>query len=237
MGLGFDLLSLQQTDLELDRAKKELGNLPIIAELAKKRASYAKLKSESTRLLAQRKDAQTAVDDIDAGTLRCEREIAEAKAQPIDPSDYHQLQDLEEKLGLLAKHMDKLAYDRPGKVEDLKRLQDKEDKLLAYIKRFEDSIISDTKTARAQASRLQATIDELTRRREHLLAKLPRETRDQYEKGLKRFKGLCVERIEGNVPTVCRTALQPASMDALRHADQVAECPYCHRIIVVPEGE
>ncbi|MEF2855052.1 MAG: C4-type zinc ribbon domain-containing protein, partial [Collinsella intestinalis] len=39
------------------------------------------------------------------------------------------------------------------------------------------------------------------------------------------------------VPTVCRTALQPASMDALRHATDYAECPYCHRIIVVNEQE
>ncbi|MDO4436690.1 MAG: C4-type zinc ribbon domain-containing protein [Coriobacteriaceae bacterium] len=237
MGLGFDLISLQQTDLDLVRVKQELQSMPIIAELAKKRTSYTKLKAEATRILAQRKDAQTALDDIDAGTQRCHREIAEAKAQPIDPSDYRQVQDLEEKLGLLAKHLDKLAFDRPNKVQALEEIQEKETKLLAYIKRFEESIVADTKAARAQAAELQASIDELQRRREHLLGKLPEDVRATYERGLKRFKGLCVERIEGNVPTVCRTALQPASMDMLKHADQIAECPYCHRIIVVSEGE
>ena len=96
--------------------------------------------------------------------------------------------------------------------------------------------MADTKAARAQAAELQASIDELALRREHLLGRLPRDVRATYERGLERFKGLAVERIEGNVPTICRTALQPASMDALRHAD-IAECPYCHRIIVVNDQE
>ena len=80
-------------------------------------------------------------------------------------------------------------------------------------------------------------IDELSLRRSHLFGRLPKDVQGLYERSSKRFKGLCVERIQGNVPTVCRTALQPASMDALRHATDYAECPYCHRIIVVNEQE
>ena len=90
---------------------------------------------------------------------------------------------------------------------------------------------------RDRASAIQAEIDELSLRRSHLFGRLPKDVQGLYERSSKRFKGLCVERIQGNVPTVCRTALQPASMDALRHATDYAECPYCHRIIVVNEQE
>ena len=47
-----------------------------------------------------------------------------------------------------------------------------------------------------------------------------------------RVPGLAVERLEGNVPSVCRMALQESSMDELRRAGGVTECPYCHRILV-----
>lgn len=237
MSQGSDLIKLQETDLELDRARKTLKDLPLIAELAKKRASYAKLKSEATRLLADRKDAQIAVDDLDEAERSCHEAITAAQERPIDASDYRAVRDLEEELSLLAKRLDKIAFDRPAALEKLEAARAREDKLAGYIKRFEASIIEDTKAAREQAAGLQASIDELTRRREHLLGRLPQETRAMYERGLARFRGLTVERIEGNVPTVCRTALQPASMDALRHAGDIAECPYCHCIIVLNAEE
>lgn len=237
MSLGSDLIKLQETDLSLDRERKTLKNLPLIAELAKKRASYAKLKAEATRMLAARKDAQIAVDDLDDAERSCHEAIRAAQARPLDASDYRAVRDLEEELSLLAKKLDKIAFDRPAVREALTVASEREQKLNDYIKRFEAAIIEDTKAARAQAASLQASIDELERRREHLLERLPHDLRQAYERGLERFKGLAVERIEGNTPTVCRCALQPASMDVLRHAHEVAECPYCHRLIVLNEEE
>ena len=46
MSMGSDLLKLQETDLELERERIALNNLPLIAELAKKRSAHAKLKAE-----------------------------------------------------------------------------------------------------------------------------------------------------------------------------------------------
>ena len=219
MSLGSDLIKLQETDLELAKLGKQLGSLPIVDELAKKRAALTKLRAEATRLLAVRKDAQIAVDDLDEGERACHEAVAAAQARSVDPSDYRAMRDLEEAREALA------------------AAEERERKLADYIKRFEAAIVEDTRSARDQASAIQAEIDELSLRRSHLFGRLPKDVQGLYERSSKRFKGLCVERIQGNVPTVCRTALQPASMDALRHATDYAECPYCHRIIVVNEQE
>ena len=237
MSLGSDLIKLQETDLELAKLGKQLGSLPIIDELAKKRAALAKLRAEATRLLAARKDAQIAVDDLDEGERACHEAVAAAQARPLDPSDYRAVRDLEEELSNLAKRLERIEFDRPSARRALSAAEERERKLVDYIKRFEEAIVDDTRTAREQAAAIQADIDELTRRREHISDRLPEDVQALYERSSKRFKGLCVERIEGNVPTVCRTALQPASMDVLRHASEYAECPYCHRIIVVNERE
>lgn len=236
MSLGSDLIKLQETDLELAKLGKQLGSLPIIDELAKKRAALTKLRAEATRLLAVRKDAQIAVDDLDEGERAC-HEAAAAQARPVDPSDYRAMRDLEEELSNLAKRLERIEFDRPEAREALAAAEERERKLADYIKRFEAAIVEDTRSARDQASAIQAEIDELSLRRSHLFGRLPKDVQGLYERSSKRFKGLCVERIQGNVPTVCRTALQPASMDALRHATDYAECPYCHRIIVVNEQE
>ena len=51
----------------------------------------------------------------------------------------------------------------------------------------------------------------------------------------KRFGGLAVEKLEGNVPSVCRVKLQPSLFSDLKHAGSIAECPYCHRLLVTEE--
>lgn len=237
MSLGFDLIKLQETDLELSKLKSQLGALPIIDELAKKRAALAKLRAEATRLLAARKDAQIAVDDLDEGERAAHEAVAAAQARPLDPSDYRAVRDLEEELSNLAKRLERIEFDRPSAREALAAAEERERKLADYIKRVEAAIVEDTRRAREQASTIQSDIDELTRRRDRVFARLPEDVQALYERTSKRFKGLGVERIQGNVPTVCRTALQPASMDVLRHATDYAECPYCHRIIVVNEEE
>lgn len=237
MALGSDLLKLQDVDLEIVRLDKELNNLPIIVELAKKRASYAKLKAEATKLLAQRKDAEIAVADLDEAETACHEAVAAAQGRQLDAGDYRQVQDLEVELSLLAKRLDKIAYDRPTALEELERAQEKEAQLNDYIKRFEAGIISDTKTAREQATALQDRIAELKATRERLAGHLPVDVLERFERASVRFKGLGVERLQGHVPSACRTALQPASMDQLRHASDIAECPYCHRILVLNEGE
>lgn len=237
MSLGFDLIKLQETDLELSKLKSQLGSLPIIDELAKKRSALARLRAEATRLLAARKDAQIAVDDLAEGERAAHEAVAAAQARPLDPSDYRAVRDLEEELSNLAKRLERIEFDRPSAREALAAAEERERKLADYIRRFEAAIVEDTRSAREQASSIQSDIDELTRLRDHVFARLPEDVQALYERTSKRFKGLGVERIQGNVPTVCRTALQPASMDVLRHATDYAECPYCHRIIVVNEEE
>ena len=44
-----------------------------------------------------------------------------------------------------------------------------------------------------------------------------------------------VERLAGNVPSVCRVKLQPSSFHDLAHGDEITECPYCHRILITSE--
>ena len=59
-----------------------------------------------------------------------------------------------------------------------------------------------------------------------------------YELLLKQFRGLAVETIQGNIPTVCHTALQASSMSDLNHdGSEITHCPYCHRLLVLPSKE
>ena len=93
-------------------------------------------------------------------------------------------------------------------------------------------------SARAKAADLQAQIDAATKERTALAATLPADVLTDYERLLKQFRGLAVEPIQGNIPTVCHTALQASSMSDLNHdGSEITHCPYCHRLLVLPSKE
>ncbi len=232
MGVGADLLQMQQIDLAVVRERQSLSEMPELRELAKKRTSRAKLKAEAVKLMAQRKDVETELAELDEEERVCTEGVAAAQARPVDRSDYRQVQDLQEELANFAKRLDKAAFSRGEVRERLAEAREREDKLAAYIKRFEDSIVADTRAARERAAGVQARIDEMLAERERLARRIPADVLATYDAASKRFDGLAVEQLEGRVPSVCRTTLQPASLDVLQHGGEVSECPYCHRMIV-----
>ena len=86
MSAGATLLKLQQIDLELARNKSELSNMPELKELASKRKTYVKLKSEMTKLYAQRKDLDIELDDLNTTEIQTNNAIEAAKKRHVDGS-------------------------------------------------------------------------------------------------------------------------------------------------------
>ena len=179
MGVGSSLLELQEIDLTLMRDKEQLQNLPEIAELARRRKLYLKLKGDSTKLYAQRKDVEIDLQDLDVREQKLQEGVEQARRE-VDMDDYRQVQQLEITL-----------------------------------------------------AEIQEAIDKNERKRSMLFDGLDSSLAKAYEKASKQFGHLAVEKLEGNVPSICRMSLQSSSMSDLRHADEVTECPYCHRLMVI----
>ena len=152
MSAGATLLKLQQIDLELARNKSELANMPELKELASKRKTYVKLKSEMTKLYAQRKDLDIELDDLNTTEIQTNNAIEAAKKRHVDGSDYREVQDLENELATLAKRLDKIEHTRKDVVIAHKEALDRETRAQAIIAKFEEGVKADTKAARAKAA-------------------------------------------------------------------------------------
>lgn len=237
MSSASTLLELQNIDLELMRNQELLQSLPEITELARKRKTYLKLKSSSTKLLAQRKDIENDLEELDEQKRTCDTDVEQARRE-IDMSDYKQVQQLEIDLSSIAKRLDKIEFDYKAKQELLDKATAAEEDLKARTQQLEEAIVSETKSARAHAAELQTKNDSLAKKRTHMLETLPAPVAKRYTDASAKFNGLAVEQLNGNIPSVCRTSLQASSMNDLKYAGEIAECPYCHRLLVVgPEEE
>lgn len=236
MSLGTTLLRMQELDLSLSHEKKELASMPEIAALAKKRQAYQKLKADATKLYARRKDIDTYLKELSAQEDSARAIQANARKH-VDFSDYRDVQRYEIELSDAAKKLDKIEFTRKDYLRQLDELSKKERYLAEYIKKFEASVVEDTRKARLKASDIQEHIAQQERERAHLAQTLSADELARYEQAAQRFDGLAVETLKGSIPSLCRMTLQSSSMDELKHAHGMTECPYCHRILVLEEQE
>lgn len=232
MSVGSTLLELQDIDLTLMRDKEQLQNLPEIAELARRRKLYIKLKGDVTKYFAQRKDVEIDLKELDSREQALHEGIEKARRE-VDMDDYRQVQQLEITLSDFAKKLDRVEFERTEAHQKLDGIQADEVTLAENLKKVENAVVALTKQARTHATDIQNAIERNEHKRSVLFESLEPSLAKAYEDASKHFGHLAVEKLEGNVPSICRMSLQSSTMSDLRHANEVTECPYCHRLMVI----
>ncbi|MBM6676808.1 hypothetical protein H6A07_08640 [Olsenella uli] len=236
MTVATTLLKLQETDLELLKHASTLSAMPQRKRLATIELAARKVASELTGIVGQRKDAETEIADAEEALAHYREKTAEVQAAADSGEHTHrEIRDFEQQLTSLAKRIEKSEYTLRPLRESLERLERAEKNARLTAERLEQERAA-TEAALADGSAaLRAEIVRLSHERGELAARLDPALLERYEAARKRFKGLAVERLRGNVPGVCRVKLQPSQFHDLAQGAEITECPYCHRILITSE--
>lgn len=228
------LTRLQEIDLELLRSAKAVEELPQKDRISRLRRAIKQANSELARAHGRRKDLEMDLEENEHAQLEASEAVDEAqKAAEESDQGYRAIKDLEAKLTMLAKRLEKLAFDQVKIKEDLDAAIEDEKTKQSWIERAAAEEESQLMSYKRELSGYKGRIEELRREREELVGEIDETTLSRYEAAYKRFKGLAVEALDGNKPSVCRVALQPGQMAQLKQGS-VQECPYCHRLLVIP---
>lgn len=227
------LLRLQEIDLQLMRDSHALRQMPQQKRLAALAQAKKKLKSELQKIVGQRKDAQMELDDNEERHIRLLHIMDEVRGKAQE-SGYREVGDIESQLTSLAKKVEKLEFAHGELQASLGKLEKAEANARALGDRLDSEGEELEASYKRDSADIMARVRELARERKAVLAQLSPQTVRTYDEKSKRFGGLAVERLQGNVPSVCRVKLQPSQYGDLRRAGEpIAECPYCHRMLVV----
>lgn len=236
MTVADTLVRLQEVDLELLKHASTLSAMPQRKRLQTIELAARKVSSELKGIVGQRKDAETEVADAEEALAHYREKTVEVQAAADAGEHTHrEIRDFEQQLTSLAKRIEKSEYTLRPLRERLERLERAERNARATAERLEGERTA-TEAALAEASStLRSDIVRLSHERDELAGRLEPTLLERYETARKRFKGLAVERLRGNVPSVCRVKLQPSSFHDLAQGDEITECPYCHRILITSE--
>lgn len=231
------LLTIQEIDLQLLRLASSLAAMPQQRRLKTIGLASRKVSGELTGIVGQRKDAQIEIADVEADLAHYRDKTVEVQAQAESSELTHrELRDFEQQLTSLAKRIEKCEFSLGPLRDRLSRLELAERNARATLDRLEGERAATQRSLDEDSSTIRSEIVRLTQERERAAAEVSEAHLASYDSARRRFKGLAVERLNGNVPTVCRVKLQPSQFHDLAHGEEITECPYCHRILVTSDA-
>lgn len=227
------LLRLQDIDLTLMRHKKTLSAMPQMQKVKAAQSARKKLAVQMRQIVGERKDAQMDLEENEASQLRLHEVVEETQAKyESGETGYRDLKNLEEQLTSLAKRIEKREFQHKELVARLEKARKAE----ANARALDDKLCAEgealVESLREQTVDIERDVRKLSLEREAVLVNISPEVRERYESSVKRFGGLAVERLRGNVPSVCRVTVPPSVFGDLKRGSAIAECPYCHRMLV-----
>ena len=233
------LLRLQEIDLALLKDASTLAGMPQQAKLKTIAAARKKVEGQITKILGQRKDAQLELDDLKNALQHYRDVTAEVQAEAVEGTKTHrEVRDIELSLTHLAKQIEKTQFELPVRQEALDKLVLAEKNANLMLERLDAEREATQASYDEESSELKTRIRSLSAERDREAAQVSAPMMERYEAARKRFGGLAVETLTGNVPSTCRVKLQPSLYHDIACGPQITECPYCHRILVTTqEGE
>lgn len=227
------LISLQETDIELLRLASQLQKLPHQERLKTIALAKKKVAAELKKITGQRKDAEIDICDVNADISHYRQVAERVKAEAEEgPLTHREARTVEESLTHLAKVTEKSEFQLGPLNEKLKKLQLAEANAQKMLERLEAEEQATRASYDEDSAEIRAKIVELKAERDQSAAEVSDEVMARYETARKRFGGLAVETLTGNVPSTCRVKLQPSQFHDLSRGPKISECPYCHRILI-----
>lgn len=229
-----NLLRMQQTDLELLKAKKKLEELPqratILAARQKKRSIEQK-RDQVGELRAQAEAKAAKLENEDADLAEKQRRVQEA----IDGSrgDYRNVEAHTKELNGFAKRRNTLEEELTKLGEEMAKIQSVQDQVSRALAEIEKQEATAIASFRQEGGALQADIGRMTADRDALSAKLSDELRDAYDRTAARTGGVAVGRLQGSNCGVCRMAIEGGRLIDMKGQGNVAPCPQCGRLLIL----
>ena len=227
------LLRLQEIDIELMRLNAKLKAMPQQKKLEAIKVAQRKLAKQLKEIIGQRKDAEMELDDNEAAHEKTVNRVAEVQADAAERAhDFRGVRDLEAHLTALAKQLEKIEYKHGVLEANLERIMKAEQNANDLAAKLEEERVAQQQSFEQGTSDLMARVRILAGERKQVLADISEDVYARYNVAGKRFGGLAVEQLRGNVPSVCRVKLQAGLFGDLMRGPSIAECPYCHRMLV-----
>ncbi len=234
MGESAVLYELQQLELELDKLKKKLKELPVYAEFKQLQSEVADKKEAigwvQTKLEEQRKRIRRL--EMDVEKAQQESKAIQAKLYSGAVKNSKELEQLQSKGKALLREKDKTE-------ENMLLVMETSDELEQSLSKTKQDYSNNTRKLKELQQRGNQEIRELKEKilscqqsRDQLMQQISSPLLDNYKELRVRYHGRPLARVEAGACGGCRVSISSNLQNILCNPKAVVSCENCGRILV-----
>jgi hypothetical protein len=228
--IDFDLIiELQRLDSEIHNAGLVLEGIPrLVQDVDKRIQATTKLVADAKDKMAQnqkkRRDLENGVKDLKVQVGKYKRQLNEVKTNKEYTSLLHEIEETQHKVDTLEEAIiaEMLAADDVE--EEIKAALHKQGAEEDVLKK--EKLVLDEKMKETEARHAA-----LTKEREAMLPRIPREQVKLYETISQKKGGAALSPVTGDFCALCHMRVRPQMLNELRDRTKVILCEACGRIL------
>ena len=228
------LRRLQDVDLELRRAQKQLDEMPekrTILQDRRKIAEVEQLRGRAEQVAKHHRQGMQRLED-ESTQLTEKIDSEQKRVMSGELTTPKEIQHMTREIESLKRRKEKIEIDLLALMERVEKADGqilKVDKALEQLAKQEKIHVGEFTEI---GGSLQSDIKALKADRKKVAADLPAELLGRYESLAEAKSGLGVGVLIDNACTACRMELPAEEVAALLEGDDVAVCPVCHRLLI-----
>lgn len=229
------LLELQQTEASIRRLEKRLDQLPEQAALDESLVTSEKLKATQDQLRVDRDMVDSKIRSLEGelDMLQERREKEQARMYGGEISNPRELQAIRAEIDGVEERIGAQEEELLGRMEVREEMSGHMAQL--EERRGQLEVEQEELTAKRDeaAKGILAELGELKARHDHVLAQVPEDLLDRFERAKRRHGAVALGALQDGICTACRLELTPLERSDLREdAPTVGTCPQCQRLLV-----
>jgi uncharacterized protein len=228
--IDYDLIiELQRIDAELRDASLVLEGIPrLVQDVDKRIQATTKLVADAKDKMAQnqkkRRDLENDVKDLKGQIGKYKRQLNEVKTNKEYTALLHEIEETQHKVDALEE----------GIIAEMLAADDVEEEIKAALHRqgAEEEVLKKEKVVLDEKLKeTEARFAALSRDREALLPRIPREQLRLYEAISQKKGGTALSPVTGDFCAMCHMRVRPQMLNEIRDKTKVILCEACGRIL------
>jgi hypothetical protein len=228
--IDFDLIiELQRLDSELREASLVLEGIPrLVQDVDKRIQATTKLVADAKDKMAQnqkkRRDLENDVKDMKGQAGKYKRQLNEVKTNKEYTALLHEIEETQQKVDTLEEAI----------IAEMLAADDVEEEIRAALHKqgTEEDVLKKEKIVLDEKMKeTEARFAALSKEREALLPRIPREQLHLYEAIYQKKGGTALSPVTGDFCAMCHMRVRPQMLNEIRDKTKVIPCEACGRIL------
>ncbi len=228
------LLQLQQLDIKIHQLQKQLEALPQRKTILEVRSKKKQIEQKNEQI-----DAMHATAEAQCNVLSDEDAVLSAKQKRIQEEidsvkgDYRSVESRTKELNGVAKRKATLEAEISAALDELAKIEAVQAQVAQALESLNAQEAKATEGFIEAGGKIKQAIAQKEAARNVLVAELPDDVHDLYEKTAQRMGGVAVARLQDSMCGTCRRPIEHGRLVDLKRQGNLVTCPHCHRMLIL----